>query len=158
MTAQPGLPRCSRTRLARTLALFSLFVLLLAQALDSAQREAPWVIWMLRLAPLLVFLPGVLRDRTRSYVWLCFVSLLVFVTLVERLFGDVRDTVAWVAMLAVVSYFNAGMMYVRWRSQELNAAGAEAHRDTSDAGDRNVATAQSGAAPTVVIEEADHDE
>ncbi|MEM0954306.1 MAG: DUF2069 domain-containing protein [Pseudomonadota bacterium] len=120
MTALSAAQRSPRSATMYRLSLGSLAVLLAAQALDSWQRDAPAVIWILRLVPLLIFLPGLLRDHTRSFVWLCFVSLLVFVTLVERLFADVRDPVAWTAMLAVVTYFNAGMMYVRWRSQELN--------------------------------------
>jgi len=118
--------RAPRTALVRRLALASVAALLLAQALDSWVQAAPPVIWALRLLPIVIFLPGLARDKTRSYIWLCFVSLMVFVTLVERLFADVRDPAAWAAMVAVLTYFNAGMMYVRWRSQEFAAVSSDA--------------------------------
>ncbi len=119
-------PRGTRSTVARYLALASFVILVAAQALDSWMREAPWVIWTLRLLPLLVFVPGLIQDRVRTYVWLCFVSLMFFITLVERLFRDASDPVAWVAMLAVVTFFCAAMMYTRWRSQELQETDTDA--------------------------------
>ncbi|TXS92204.1 DUF2069 domain-containing protein [Parahaliea maris] len=84
----------------------------------------PAVIWLGKLLPLLLFLPGMLRDRLRSYIWLCFVCLLYFIALVERLFAIPGSALAIVGMLAVVSLFCAAMLYVRWRSRELNAGSA----------------------------------
>jgi len=77
-------------------------VLLAQQALDAFVREAPWIIWVAYLLPLLIFLPGMLRDRLRSYVWLCFVALLYFVRLVERLFAEPGALPPIVGMIAVV--------------------------------------------------------
>ena len=93
-----------------------------AQALDCYLRDAPPVIWALRLVPLLIFVPGLLADRVRTYIWLCFVILMYFITLVLRLFADPLSPVAWVAMTGIVVFFVTAMMYARWRSQELGAA------------------------------------
>ena len=57
------------------------------QLVDAFLRGAPWIVFAAKLVPLLIFLPGMLRDRLRSYVWLCFVSLLYLVILVERVFA-----------------------------------------------------------------------
>ena len=103
-------------------ALVSFALLVAAQALDSYLREAPPVIWALRLVPLLIFVPGLAADRVRTYIWVCFVILMVFITLVERLFKEPLDPLAWVAMTSVVALFVTAMMYARWRSQELGAA------------------------------------
>ncbi len=84
---------------------------------------APWVVWVGLLAPLLLFLPGLLRDNLRSYIWLCFVSLLYFMRLVVALFADAGDVLAIVGMVAVVSLFCSAMFYVRWRARELRGAG-----------------------------------
>jgi uncharacterized membrane protein len=112
--------RSFRTSFTRLWALATFAVLVAAQALDSYLKDAPAVIWALRLAPLLVFLPGLVADRVRTYIWLCFVILLYFVTLVLRLFVDPLDPVAWVAMVSIVVFFATAMMYARWRSQELH--------------------------------------
>lgn len=114
--------RGKRTSVTRALALATFAVFVLAQALDSLLRDAPAVIWFLRLAPLLVFIPGLMQDRPRTYIWLCFVILMYFITVVERLFREPSDALAWVAMVSVVVLFNAAMMYSRWRSQELRSA------------------------------------
>ncbi|MEE4190896.1 MAG: DUF2069 domain-containing protein [Halieaceae bacterium] len=113
--------RSLRSGVARRAALASLAMLILAQALDAWVRGAPLGIYLLRILPLAVFLPGLIRDQARTYIWLCFVILLYFLTVVLRLFYNPADPVAWVAMASIVVFFNAGMLYVRWRSQELRA-------------------------------------
>jgi uncharacterized membrane protein len=94
-------------------------VLLVQQVTDAWLQQVPWIIWLGKLLPLLIFLPGLLRDRLRSYIWLCFVSLLYFIALVERLFAVPGSPLAVTGMVAVVTLFVAAMMYVRWRAREL---------------------------------------
>ncbi len=98
-------------------------VLLAQQIADAWQYQLPWIIWLGKLLPLLIFLPGMLRDRLRTFIWLCFVSLLYFIALVERLFAMPGNVQAVIGMVAVVTLFIAAMMYVRWRARELRAAG-----------------------------------
>lgn len=96
-------------------------VLLLQQVADAWVHQAPWIIWLGKLLPLLIFLPGMLKDNLRSYIWLCFVCLMYFMTLVERLFADPGSFLAIIGTVAVVVLFIAAMMYVRWRARELRA-------------------------------------
>jgi uncharacterized membrane protein len=110
----------SRVRLSRTITWASLIALLLLQMLDSALQQPPLLIWIMRILPLVIFVPGMRRDNLRSYIWVCFVCLLYFITLVERLFADPADLVSIVAMVSVVTLFVASMLYVRWRARELN--------------------------------------
>jgi uncharacterized membrane protein len=116
------LPRGEHTAIARRAALASLTMLVLTQLLDSWVRQPPLVIWALRVLPLLIFVPGLIRDNLRTYIWLCFVILMYFLTLVLRLFNDPADPVAWVGMSSVVIFFTAAMMYARWRARELRGA------------------------------------
>ena len=97
-------------------------VLLVQQVADAWQQQLPWVIWLGKLLPLLIFLPGMMKDNLRTFIWLCFVSLLYFIALVERLFALPGDPQAVTGMVAVVTLFIAAMMYVRWRARELRAA------------------------------------
>lgn len=102
--------------------LWAAWLLLLGQQFaDAFLRGVPWVIWCGKLLPLLIFLPGMLRDRLRSFIWLCFVSLLYFITLVERLFALPGSLLAQAGMLAVVVLFVSAMLYVRARGPELRA-------------------------------------
>jgi uncharacterized membrane protein len=121
--------RSQRTAITRRAVLASLVLLVAAQALDSWVRQAPPVIWALRILPLLVFLPGLIRDRVRTHIWLCFVILLYFLTVVLRLFYNPADPVAWVAMASIVTCFVAAMLYARWRSQELRGEVTEVDDD-----------------------------
>ena len=92
-------------------------------------HQAPWVIWLVYLLPLLIFLPGMLRDSLRSYIWLCFVCLLYFMRLVEHLFAEPGTPLAVIGTIAVVTLFIAAMMYVRWRARELRLLNAHQMND-----------------------------
>lgn len=96
-------------------------VLLLQQLVDAWVHQAPWIIWLGKLLPLVLFLPGMLKDNLRSFIWLCFVCLLYFIALVERLFAQPDSWLAITGTVAVVVLFTAAMFYVRWRARELRA-------------------------------------
>lgn len=99
-------------------------VLLGTEMVDAWLYHLPPTIWLAKALPLLIFLPGMLKDNLRSYIWLCFVSLLYFIALVERLFARPDSTLAALGMLAVVTLFIAAMFFVRWRARELKASSA----------------------------------
>ena len=99
-------------------------VLLLTQAIDAWVHHLPVIIWLGKLVPLLIFLPGMVRENLRSYVWLCFVSLLYFISLVERLFAQPDSLLAIAGMFAVVCLFISSMFFVRWRARELKSSPA----------------------------------
>ena len=94
-------------------------VLLLVQVADAWQSQMPWIFWLAKILPLLIFLPGMLRNNLRSYLWLCFVCLLYFLVLVERLFAQPNSFLAVTGMVAVVVLFIASMLFVRWRAREM---------------------------------------
>lgn len=99
-------------------------VLLLTQVIDVWVHHIPAIIIFGKLIPLLIFLPGMVRENLRSYVWLCFVSLLYFISLVERLFAQPDSLLAAAGMVAVVSLFISSMLFVRWRARELKSSPA----------------------------------
>ncbi|MBN7798477.1 DUF2069 domain-containing protein [Parahaliea mediterranea] len=116
-----SLPRGGATRLAWQLTWLGWAVLFGQQLLDALLHGLPWILWLGKLLPLVMFLPGMLRDRLRSYIWLCFVCLLYFIALVERLFAVPDSALAICGMLAVVTLFCAAMLYVRWRARDFKA-------------------------------------
>lgn len=93
--------------------------LLLQQGTDAWVHQAPWFIWVLKLMPLLLFLPGMRKDNLRSYIWLCFVCLGYFMILVQRIFAQPDSMLVISGLVAVVLLFIAAMLYVRWRAREL---------------------------------------
>ena len=107
---------------AHALTWLSWALLFATQMVDAWVFQLPWIIWLGRALPLLIFLPGMLKDKLRSYIWLCFVSLLYFIALVERLFVQPDSILAALGMLGVVTMFTSAMLFVRWRAREIKAA------------------------------------
>ncbi len=97
-------------------------VLFSQQLVDAWIHQLPLIIWLGKLCPMLIFVPGMLRDRLRSYIWLCFVSLLYFIAMVERNFAQPGNLLAVTGLVAVVVLFCSAMLYVRWRARELRPA------------------------------------
>ncbi len=95
------------------------------QVVDVARFDAPWPVWLLRVVPLLLFMPSVLRGSLRAVIWLCFVLLFYFISAVELLFAQPDDVIAVVGVSAVVGVFITAAFYIRTRGRELNAAQAE---------------------------------
>ena len=113
--------RSDKAHIATWVAWVGLFVTQLADAWILA---VPWIIWLGTVLPLVIFLPGMLRDNLRSYIWLCFVSLLYFVALVVRLFAQPDNLLLALSLLCVVTVFIAAMLYVRWKARELKEPSA----------------------------------
>jgi uncharacterized membrane protein len=111
-----------KRRWAAVLCWSSYLLLMVQQVLDSWDHGEPWIVWTVKVLALLIFLPGMLRDNLRSYIWVCFVSLMYFMALVIRLFARPDSVLAMIGMAAVVTLFCSAMLYVRWRARELKEA------------------------------------
>ncbi len=122
----------SRLLLARRVTFAALLVMVWAEVWLSLHDGAPWPIWLLRIGPLVMFLPGMLADRPRSYIWLCFVSLLYFMVDVLRVFATPQVFTVWLSLAAVVVLFCSATLYARWRAQQINAQ-QESIQDSSNA-------------------------
>ncbi len=110
--------RTGLTALWWRLALVSYVALVGVEIADSASQQAPWPVWLVKTGPLLVFLPGLLKDNLRSYIWLCFVCLMYFLALVLRLFAMPGELWGIVGTICVVSLFCSAMLYVRHRARD----------------------------------------
>ena len=113
--------RSTRVQNCHYLVMASLSILVGLQLVESALQQPPLIVWLMRVLPLLIFVPGMWRDKLRSYIWLCFVCLLYFMVLVLRLFAEPTNMLLVTAMSSLVTLFISSMLYVRWRAQELRA-------------------------------------
>lgn len=73
-----------------------------------------WVPLLLQLVPLLLLLPGLLSKYYRSYSWLCFIVLAYFTSYVVQVYSPTRQWHDWLALIATIIIFIAGMYASRW--------------------------------------------
>lgn len=121
----------NKARLAKNLFIFSYALLLLSISVQcllipGENRQPSVVVWLIQLLPLLAFLPGIIKDNLRAYIWLTFVIQLYFIVEVVNVFND---KIAWldaVNLLSIVLLFFAATFYTRWRSRALRASADQA--------------------------------
>jgi uncharacterized membrane protein len=73
-------------------------------------------LWLVKVIPLLIFIPGFIKAHYRTYSWLCFAVLPYFIWLTPLVMG--RGSLAdWVLIVLVVLLFMGAMMTSRWLQQ-----------------------------------------
>lgn len=100
----------------------ALLLLLGTQIMDAWQRSVPPVLLFFWFTPLLILLPGILRDRLRSVTWMAFVSLMYFIWSVLRIFAEPESFRAQLELAAVILLFICSGFYVRQRGRELQSS------------------------------------
>lgn len=88
----------------------------------SCNREPNTAIWLLHTVPLLIFLPGLIRQSPRVLVWLTFILLGHFMASVSIAFAC-TSVLMLIEVVLIVLLFISTMMYIRWRSRELRLLG-----------------------------------
>lgn len=87
-------------------------------------RQPSVTIWLIRVLPLLFFVPGLLRNNLRSLAWLCFVSLMYFMMAVTEAMSPHRLWINYVEVALSVTVFVSAMLTIRWCSQWQRAQAA----------------------------------
>ncbi len=110
-----------KIRLSRQLTWSSyllLFVLLIVTTPLDANAKAIVLMLSVKLVPLLIVLPGMLKNRLKSYIWLCFVVLLYFTESSVQAWLTQGDLLPVTMASASVVIFLSAMYYVRWQRQK----------------------------------------
>ena len=69
--------------------------------------------WLVSVFPLLIFIPGLLKPKHRTYSWMCFVLLMYFLFLIPLLMSSWHWSY-WIMTILVTVLFIASMMTSRW--------------------------------------------
>ncbi len=80
-------------------------------ALDNGVK-----LWLIKVLPLLIFIPGFIKAHYRTYSWLCFAVLPYFIWLTPLVMGR-GSMLDWLLILLIVVLFIAAMMTSRWLQQ-----------------------------------------
>ncbi|GAB2799354.1 hypothetical protein GCM10027040_28150 [Halomonas shantousis] len=98
----------------------ALIVLLLLGGLQLYQSgQSGLAPVLVRVLPLLLFLPSIMTQRPRGHAWLAFVSLLYFMQ--GTMIATLPDK-TWLGLLEIAAsllLFVASMSFARWRSRQL---------------------------------------
>lgn len=91
--------------------------LVLMSWLNFQAADASVKLWLVKVFPLLIFIPGFILKKYRTYSWLCFAILPYFIWMIPLVMG--RGSLSdWVMTLLIVVMFIAAMMTSRWMQQQ----------------------------------------
>lgn len=104
--------------LLASLLLFGLWYLLI----QPPPTAPPLLIALFHIIPLALFLPGIIKRKPRSYVWLCFFILLYFCegVLSAFLLPTIQGWLGLTQCLLITALFCTAMYAARWNSQLQN--------------------------------------
>ncbi len=91
------------------LGLLGLFVLT-----NLTRESGSWSLWLVQTLPLAIFIPGLLRQRYRTYSWICFAILIYFTWSVTNAMAPWAHWSDLVIVLLTVNIFISAMMVSRW--------------------------------------------
>lgn len=123
-TSSPAAPAVvTRSRKAVLAFYFGLLGLFTADAILTLFRGAPLgvavFLWLFRLLPLLIFLPGLRRNTLRTYAWLSFVVLMYFTHAVVTAFVPGELFYGLIYSFLCVGLFCALLVYIRMAKKHL---------------------------------------
>lgn len=101
---------------SRRITQMSYFGLLAVLLMNALAQGAPWVFYLWPL-PLIIFIPGLLKERTRTLIWLCFVVLLYFYIAVDNLAGPNPTSLDYSELVLSVALFIAAMIWARCKQK-----------------------------------------
>ncbi len=99
-----------------THASFAAFLFLMSW-LNFQPADSSFKLWLVKIFPLLIFIPGFVQRKYRTYSWICFAILPYFIWLTPLVMarGNWSD---WTMITLIVVMFISAMMTSRWMQQE----------------------------------------
>ncbi len=101
-----------------TLALY--FSLLTILVIDHTVIRAHFfvAVLLIQTLPLLLILPGLLKQQARSGIWLCFMILFHFLAAVGNTFAAPQHFFYASEAILVLVLFSVTLMFIRWKKQQ----------------------------------------
>lgn len=94
-------------------------LLMVVLLLNGVLSSTPISLLVFTLVPLLIFLPGLRKERYKTISMLCFVTLLYFMVTVTNLFAPNANLLDAAELVLLVVLFGAAMMFSRWKQYSL---------------------------------------
>lgn len=77
------------------------------------------IIWLVKILPLLLFIPGLIKRRHSTSAWLSYMSMLYLVLGVLLTFTQGASSYGWSMSIATLVLFLSSMLYTRWHKADL---------------------------------------
>lgn len=103
----------ARLTYASYLALLALFTVV-TMILPPEGKSPNWAIWLVLVAPLLLFFNGVRQRNKRSLAYLCFAVMLYFVIAVNNSFSPVARVFDYLEVALIVTIFISATLAIRF--------------------------------------------
>ncbi len=126
--SDPHASTLKKTRISRQIVLGSYTLLVLAILLNSLSSTIP----VIAILPLLIFIPGLIKEYWRAHIWLCFMLLMYFLVTIDALASPLPSIFDYAELVFIVTLFTAAMMYCRWSKQIPPAVGTETDTDSNE--------------------------
>lgn len=72
-----------------------------------------WKLWIFQSVPLLLVLPGIIKQHYRAHSWLCFIILAYFTAYVVEVGSPIGDASDWIGLTLSTIVFIGAMMSSR---------------------------------------------
>ncbi|WP_420591337.1 DUF2069 domain-containing protein [Bacterioplanoides sp.] len=79
-------------------------------------------IWLFKILPLMLFIPGLIKRAHKSAAWLSYMSMLYFILAVLLAFTPGASGWGWGLVLASMILFISSMLFTRWKKADENNA------------------------------------
>lgn len=95
---------------------YLIFIALMSY-LNFQQADSSIKLWLVKIIPLLIFIPGFIKRKYRTYSWLCFAILPYFIWITPLVMGR-GNWSDWTMISLIVMLFISAMMTSRWMQQQ----------------------------------------
>lgn len=105
-----------------------ILLILLAQTLGNAPKDSDsstallWLsglgIWLFKIMPFIILIPGLIQKRHRTATWLSFMSMFYFILGVLLAFTPGGSLWGWLLSISTLVLFFSSMLYTRWKKAE----------------------------------------
>lgn len=100
---------------------YAIFLVLISwlnfQSIGTQPADSSIKLWLVKIFPLLIFLPGFIKRKYRTYSWICFAILPYFIWITPLVMGR-GSWSDWTLIALIVVLFISAMMTSRWMQQE----------------------------------------
>ena len=107
----------------------AILVILLVDTLASGGEHteatawyAPMIIWLFKIAPLLLMIPGLISGSEKAASWIGYLSMLYFIFAVLLFFTPGAELRGGLLTLATMALFIFSTLYTRWKKAADKAA------------------------------------